>query len=175
MIQKFQIYNESIFKPKKLKSRTSAAKQMKQKKLLEMRELIQKHQNAIDKKIKKFKYSSIDSEDLEQIVEFFFTEEGMFEYFEFSGYAHDDEELDKFLNLYVASIVLKDKIKKGRFFDWKQQRSLKNYLDKNIKDPWKFAYNAYPGGDGVSVVFSKIELKNCEDALDNNYDEEDDY
>jgi len=171
MIQQFQTYNENIFKPKKLRGRNAVKKQMLEKRYAVMREFIQKHKEDIEKKTKSFKFSSVDSDDLEQVTCYFLHEETMLDFFEIDEDS-DQEEIDTFLNLYVMGVLLKDKIKVGDFFDWKEESKCIKYVYKNLKAPWKYAYNAYPGGDGTAVVFSKIKLENCEDAVGD--DEDDD-
>lgn len=171
MIKQFQTYNENIFTPKKVKGRAAVVKKMHEEKMSAMREFLQKNEEEIKKKTKSFKYSSVDSDDLEQVCSYFMSEEGMLDYFEIDEDS-DPEEMDTFLTLFVMSTLLKDKIKVGKFFDWKEESQCVSYVNKNLKKPWKYAYNAYPGGDGTAVVFSKIELENCEDAISDDYEDD---
>ena len=56
--------------------------------------------------------------------------------------------------------LLKGKVKVGEFFDWKEEEEMLHYLIKAAhKYPeFKYAYDAYPGGDGTQVVLSKVKL-----------------
>ena len=62
--------------------------------------------------------------------------------------------------------LLKDKVKEGELFDWKELKDMPSYLVKFMRrhPAYKYAYNAYPGGDGVLVVFSKVKLPKAEEV-----------
>jgi len=62
--------------------------------------------------------------------------------------------------------LLKGKAIVGDFFDWKEEDEMLSYIRKHLrKHPlYKYAYNAYPGGDGTSLVFSKVKLPKAEEV-----------
>jgi hypothetical protein len=52
----------------------------------------------------------------------------------------------------------------GGFFDWKEESKMWTSIERFRKKHrgYTYLYNAYPGGDGTMVVFSKIELPRAE-------------
>ena len=73
----------------------------------------------------------------------------------------DDFEDDEREFLKQAESFLKYKITYGKFFDWKEEEEMKNYVSRYARG--RYVYNAYPDADGIQVVFSKIELPNAEE------------
>ena len=57
--------------------------------------------------------------------------------------------------------VLKGKIHFAEFFDHREFDILEDYIETGKKG-YPFVYNAYPGGDGIFVVWSKINLPAAE-------------
>lgn len=54
-------------------------------------------------------------------------------------------------------------LKVGKFFDWKEEAKLRRYLSRVLgQGKYKYAYDAYPGGDGYSVILSMIWLKRAD-------------
>ena len=56
--------------------------------------------------------------------------------------------------------------KVGDFFDWKEEKAMWKAISQELsKGKFKYAYNAYPDGDGYSVVYSKVKLPNAEEII----------
>ena len=52
-------------------------------------------------------------------------------------------------------------LKKGPFYDWKESHEMYQHIYTMVRRGW-YVYNAYPGGDGVAVIYSKIKLPKSE-------------
>lgn len=70
--------------------------------------------------------------------------------------AKDKKEAESFLD------KSKGKIEFGKFFDYKEEKEMEEYIAGKKEEGWKHAYNAYVGGDGWQVVLSKVEIKGAE-------------
>ena len=166
--------SENVFVPKKIAARESARKELYKKKISKLQAYLNVNIKIVEKKLQKFKYSVIDSEDLEHVVDILDNDnllEAMVDYLgddveDLTNGKMTKEEIDNFFSIYIMCIKLKDLVKCGDFFDWKENDACIKYVNKNLKKPWLYAYNGYPGGDGTLVIFSKLRLENCEDAID---------
>lgn len=61
---------------------------------------------------------------------------------------------------YLWDLYNEGVIEEGKFFDHKQFEDMFLYLEEESKG--RFPYNAYPGGDGAAVFFSKIPFPQAE-------------
>jgi hypothetical protein len=99
----------------------------------------------------------IDSNILNAISSFdSFSEE---EYKEFYDSDEDPEEKN-YQFVKRARSFLKGKVTFGKYFDWKEELQMIDYIKKYNKR--RYIYNAAPGRDGWHVVFSKIYLPRAE-------------
>lgn len=74
-----------------------------------------------------------------------------------------EEDFQNSLNkVRKISIALDKKIKFDNFFDWKEYNEMEEYLKNRPFKKFPYAYNAYPGGDEIQVVWSKILLPSAE-------------
>jgi hypothetical protein len=87
-----------------------------------------------------------------------FTEE---EYREFQGEEDPDPEEQNYQFVKRAQKFLKGKVTFGKYFDWKEQDDMEEYVRKFARG--RYVYNASPGQDGWYVVFSKIYLPRAEE------------
>jgi len=103
--------------------------------------------NTPKPKVSKLTLSGITSEDLEDYLD--------------PDYVDHPKPRQK-----AVEKLLKGKVKEGELFDWKELSDMPSYLVKHLrKHPeYKYAYNAYPGGDGVLVIFSKVKLPKAEEV-----------
>jgi hypothetical protein len=64
--------------------------------------------------------------------------------------------------------MLKSKILIDKMFDWKEEEEMVNYIYQTgprlYKLGYKYTYNAYPNGDGVWLVHSKVKLSKAEEV-----------
>lgn len=92
---------------------------------------------------KKVSFADITSEDLEEYVN------------SKQGNTDREKEIRK---------LLQGRVRIGKFFDWKEEEEMESHIRKfQQKNPsYKYVYNAYPGGDGWDVVFSKVKLPKAE-------------
>jgi len=76
-------------------------------------------------------------------------------------YAMDEDSTPRQL---AVTKLLKSKVMVGKLFDWKEGPEMFRYIIKHIKKypVFKYIYNAYPGGDGTLVIFSKVKLPKAE-------------
>lgn len=99
------------------------------------------------KKVSKLTLAGITSEDLEDYLD--------------PDYVDSLSPRQKAVNK-----LLKGKVKEGEFFDWKELKDMPSHIVKHMRrnPTYKYAYDAYPGGDGVLVVFSKVKLPKAEEV-----------
>jgi hypothetical protein len=92
---------------------------------------------------KKISFADITSEDLEEYAS------------SKQGNTDREKEIRK---------LLQDRIRVGKFFDWKEEDKIEGYIQKfqQKNSSYKYVYNAYPGGDGWYVIFSKVKLPKAE-------------
>jgi len=63
--------------------------------------------------------------------------------------------------LQEAAALLQGKVRILGYWDWKENDEMDEALSR--KTPvYKYAYNAYPGGDGTLVILSKVKLPKAE-------------
>ncbi len=85
-----------------------------------------------------------------------------------------EEEAMNIARISHISNLLKGKIEYGEFFDHKEfDAKVWPYLKRKIRG--RRVYNAYPGGDGIHIVFSKIELPAAEEIDPVEYEEAHEY
>jgi hypothetical protein len=89
-----------------------------------------------------------------------FTEE---EYKEFRGEEDADSEEQNYQFVKRVKVFLEGKITFGKYFDWKEQDEMEEYIKKYSRG--RYVYNGSPGQDGCHVIFSKIYLPRAE-AID---------
>lgn len=73
------------------------------------------------------------------------------------------EKEEKFIRIQTIKKILKNYIRFGPFFDWKEEEEMIEYIQKYSRG--RYVYNAYPGGDGWQLVFSKIKLPAAEKII----------
>ena len=165
-------------------NRETARLKLQTQKLIKLNQILEENAKTVTKSLNFFKYKNVDSGDLEQLQSYF-SLEALAELANESDkyqdspdsehWPHTDDTgkqvtykdfIDTIINHYVLYMKLKDVIKYGEFFDWKEEDELNDYVRKNLKKPYQYAYNAYPGGDGTAVVFSTVKLINCQEAID---------
>lgn len=171
MIIEFLTYYNESFKPKRLAERETARSEILKKKRGKMQLFLKEHESKIKEIEADFSLDYVTSEHLEALTEFIDNENKMLDFF-IGDLEGDDVNpnvafmLEERPLIYVMYQALKDNIKVGEFFDYKEEAQLEEYLRQNLNRSYKYAYNAYPGGDGTAVILSKVELKNSEEAID---------
>lgn len=148
-------YTFETFKPKNLKERHVKKKQIDE----EYRKKIQDFFNDPNSVKNEFKIEDIDSQDLEDMDEIYNSD--LSRSVGFREMLAEDPR--KTLEMLLKAHILKDKIKYGEFFDWKESEKMDSYLAKKLKNPYEYAYDAYPGGDGYYVVLSTVKLPKAEE------------
>lgn len=110
----------------------------------------------------------ITSEDLEAIS-VIYDSDGQINSFEdfvdFHGIEDDDLEEAKadYDRLQDILIALEGDIEWGEYKDWKEYDEVRDYLKHNTPEDMPYIYNAFPGGDGIQIVFSSVELPSAEE------------
>ena len=81
-------------------------------------------------------------------------------------YNEEDEELEDYekelQRIRMIGVALEDHIEWGKFFDHHEDDEMEDYLLSEAPTDKPYAYNAYPGGDGWTVVWSDIVLPSAE-------------
>jgi hypothetical protein len=112
----------------------------------------------------------ITSEDLEAISTIMEDGASSFEEFvDFHGIDTDDPEemkeakrdYDRFQDIIIA---IGNDIQFGEYKDWKEFGEVKDYLENNTPEDMPYVYDAFPGGDGIQIVFSSVELPSAEEV-----------
>ncbi len=73
----------------------------------------------------------------------------------------DDPEYRNYEFVKRVQKFIKGKVTFGKYFDWKEQDEMEEYIRKYAKG--RFIYNGTPGQDGWQVVFSKIHFPRAEE------------
>ena len=119
----------------------------------------------------------ITSEDLEAIS-VIYDSQGEIQSFEdfvdFHGIDEQDLEeakadYERFQDIMIA---IGNDIEIGEYKDWKEFDEVRDYLENNTPEDKPYVYNAFPGGDGIQIVFSAVELPAAEeiDPTDDAFD-----
>jgi hypothetical protein len=112
----------------------------------------------------------ITSEDLEAI-ETMMDDNGIKDFEEFIDFhgidiEHPDDleeakrDYERFSDILI---VLEGEIEFGEYKDWKEFDEVRDYLKHNTPEDKPYVYNAFPGGDGIQIIFSSIELPSAEE------------
>jgi len=94
----------------------------------------------------------IDSDDLEALEMY-------------RNYPKEIEDLDVYERAKEVQKALKGLVRFGPYFDWKEEDKMNLWLSKVNRKLWPYVYNAYPGGDGIQTVLSKVKLEKVEEVV----------
>ena len=114
----------------------------------------------------------IDSTDLERLNVYDDNPDNPEKYKEYMKGVYDTPEeaaMDLARISYISNL-LKGKIEYGEVFTIPYYHKIWSYLKRNIKG--RRVYNGYPGGDGLAMVFSKVELPAAEEINPDEFEEE---
>lgn len=113
--------------------------------------------------------SEITSDDLELLGDLLDDEEivSYEEWYEDHGedYEDDQEAKESYDRLYKIALAIGDKIEWGEFFDHREEEEFDEYI-LNPPPGMEYAYNAYPDGDGIQVVWSSVFLPSAEGVVE---------
>jgi len=87
-------------------------------------------------------------------------------------YSNDDELMKDYDRLDKIAVALGDSLEYGEFFDHHEFDQMGPYIDKYKPKGKDYIYNAYPGGDGIQLVFSDIFLPAAEEVDVDDIDDE---
>lgn len=100
--------------------------------------------------------NNITSDDLEMLSYYMDGEESFKDL-----YGEDDDYQSVLQRMKTIKKILKGSITFGQFFDHKEEDDMVSYIQRYFRG--RYVYNAYPGGDGWAIVFSKIYLPRAEE------------
>ena len=79
----------------------------------------------------------------------------------------DDDQIEeddkRYAYLQRIKRFIKGKVTFGRYFDWKEDQEMEDYINRYARGRYVYTYT--PGMDGAGVAFSKIELPNAEEII----------
>lgn len=145
------------FKPKKLKEREIIGQQLMTKKMQKLNHILEIEAETIKKSLKAFKYSDVDYLSLDLFIQYR-NLNSIAELANELDKQNTDLEIDQILECYILYLKLKDVIKVGEYFDWKEEDDMRDYIEDHFKNPYEYVYNAVEGTDGWYVIFSTEKL-----------------